>query len=123
MIEGCTVKANPDYRLLLSNVDLGVPLMAQDLQAGLDFQVRPPELFEGKEMGEDALRLLGEYRKLLKGVREIIDQEHKVLKESLRWGKTLKFLQTAPTMGIQLTSGFKNNKFNRCHLPLIKKRC
>ena len=56
--------ANPDDRLLLSNADLGVPLMALDLQAGLDFQVRPPELFEGKEMGEDALRLL---RSLLRG--------------------------------------------------------
>ena len=50
--------ANPDDRLLLSNADLGVPLMALDLQAGLDFRVRPPELFEGKAMGDDALRLI-----------------------------------------------------------------
>jgi hypothetical protein len=52
------VDANPDDRLLLSNADLGVPLMALDLQAGLDFRVRPPELFEGKAMGDDALRLI-----------------------------------------------------------------
>jgi len=87
MIEGCTVEADPDHRLLLSNADLGVPLMALDLQAGLDFQVRPPELFEGKAMGEDALRLLREYRKLLQGVRETIGTERKVLGASLRWEK------------------------------------
>jgi len=87
LIEGCTVEADPDHRLLLSNADLGVPLMALDLQAGLDFQVRPPELFEGKEMGEDALRLLREYRKLLKEIMETVSRERNVLKDSLRWEK------------------------------------
>jgi hypothetical protein len=87
LIEGCSVKADPDHRLLLSNADLGVPLMSLDLQAGLDFQVRPPELFEGKEMGEDALRLLGEYRKLLNEIMETVGRERKVLKDSLRWEK------------------------------------
>jgi len=87
LIEGCSVEADPDHRLLLSNADLGVPLMALDLQAGLDFQVRPKELFEGKEMGEDALRLLREYRKLRQGIRETIGNERKVLRDSLRWEK------------------------------------
>ena len=89
LIEGCSVEADPDHRLLMSNADLGVPLMALDLQAGLDFQVRPPELFEGKEMGEDALRLLQEYRKLLSGIRETIGRERRALRESLRWEKGL----------------------------------
>lgn len=87
LIEGCTVEADPDHRLLLSNADLGVPLMALDLQTGLDFQVRPPELFEGKAMGEDALRLLRGYRKLLKEIMETVAGETKVLKDSLRWEK------------------------------------
>ena len=87
LIEGCSVEADPDHRLLLSNADLGVPLMALDLQTGLDFQVRPPELFEGKEMGEDALRLLREYRKLLKEIMETVARERNVLKDSLRWEK------------------------------------
>jgi hypothetical protein len=87
LIEGCSVEADPDHRLLLSNADLGVPLMALDLQTGLDFQVRPPELFEGKAMGEDALRLLREYRKLLKEIMETVAGETKVLKASLRWEK------------------------------------
>jgi len=53
LIEGCSVEADPERRLLLSNADLGVPLMARDLQTGLDFQALPKELFEGKEMGDD----------------------------------------------------------------------
>lgn len=89
LIEGCSVDADPEHRLLLSNADLGVPLMARDVQAGLDFQSRPQELFEGKEMGEDALRLLGEYRLILQEVREIVCRENKVLKESLKWARTI----------------------------------
>jgi hypothetical protein len=89
LIEGCSVEADPDHRLLLSNADLGVPLMALDLQTGLDFQARLPELFEGKAMGEDALRLLREYRKLLKTLQETICRERKVLTEGLRWQKSV----------------------------------
>jgi len=89
MIEGCAVDANPDRRLLLSNADLGVPLMAQDVQTGLDFQSRPRELFEGRAMGEDALRILGEYRALLKEIRGTVIRESKVLKGSIRWAKSL----------------------------------
>ena len=89
LIEGCSVEADPDRRLLLSNADLGVPLMARDVQAGLDFQSRPRELFEGKAMGEDALRILGEYRGLLQEIRETVSREGKVVKNSIRWAKTL----------------------------------
>jgi hypothetical protein len=93
LIEGCSAEADPDRRLLLSNADLGVPVMARDLQEGFDFSSdRPRELFEVKEMGEDALRLLGEYRILLQEVRERVLREMKVIKESLRWGKSLEFL-------------------------------
>ena len=89
LIEGSSAEADPEHRLLLSNADLGVPLMARDVQAGLDFQSRPQELFEGKEMGEDALRVLGEYRTLLGGIRETVASERAVLKETLRWEKSL----------------------------------
>jgi hypothetical protein len=92
MIEGCSAEADPEHRLLLSNADLGVPLMARDVQAGLDFSAgRPKELFEGKEMGEDALRLLGEYRDSLKEVRGIVGRERMVLKDSLKWAQSLGF--------------------------------
>lgn len=89
LIEGCSVEADPEHRLLFSNADLGVPLMSRDVQAGLDFQKRPSELFVGKEMGEDALRLLCEYRVLLQEVRGIVGRERKVMKESLKWAKSV----------------------------------
>ena len=90
LIEGCAVEANPDRRLLLSNADLGVPLMARDVQAGLDFSAGcPQELFDGGEMGEDALRILREYRDSLQEVRELVGRERKVLSASLRWEKSL----------------------------------
>ena len=91
MIEGCSVEADPDRRLLLSNADLGVSLMAQDVQTGLDFQSRPKELFEGQEMGEDALRLLAEYRGHLKAIRDTVAWESNVLKATLRWAKNVGF--------------------------------
>ena len=90
-IQGCSAEADPDRRLLLSNADLGVPLMARDLQTGLDFQALPKELFEGRSMGEDALRILREYRVLLQEIRGIVAREGKVLKNSLRWAKSLGF--------------------------------
>jgi hypothetical protein len=90
LIEGCSVEADPDRRLLLSNADLGVPLMARDLQTGLDFQALPKELFEGKEMGDDALRILGEYRGLLQEIGKTVAREGKVLKGSLRWAKSVR---------------------------------
>ena len=88
-IQGCSVEADPERRLLLSNADLGVPLMARDLQTGLDFQALPKELFEGKEMGDDALRILGEYRELLQEIGKTVSREGKVVKSSLHWAKTL----------------------------------
>jgi len=93
LIEGCTVEVDPEKRLLLSNADLGVPLMARDVQAGLDFSAgRLKELFEGRAMGEDAILLLGEYRVLLQLIRETVAREMKVIKGSLRWAKMVGIL-------------------------------
>lgn len=61
------------------------------------FRERSPKIFgsedawsgtTGGQMGEDALRLLGEYRDLLQEVREIVGRERKVLWDSLQWTKT-----------------------------------
>jgi len=89
VIEGCTAESDPSHRLLLSNADLGVPLMARDIQAGLDFKSRPRELFEGKEMGEDALRILREYSALIHEIKQTVARERRVLKEGLKWQKTV----------------------------------
>ena len=90
LIEGCSAEADPEHRLLLSNADLGVPLMARDVQAGLNFRTgRPQELFEGQAMGEDALRVLNDYRSMLTGILKTVASESAVLRETIRWGKTL----------------------------------
>ena len=81
--------ANHDDRLLLSNADLGVPLMALDLQAGMDFEVRPIELFKGKEMGEDAMRLLEDYRNEFRTIRKTVSVERISLRESFSCDKSL----------------------------------
>ena len=60
-LDACGAKAHRNRRLLLTNYDMGVEVSAMTLQLGLDFSVKLPELFAGKEMGEDALRVLKEY--------------------------------------------------------------
>lgn len=90
IIAGCSAEADPDRRLLLSNADLGVPLLARDLQPGLDFTAeKPHELFGGREMGEDAVRLLVDYRTELRSIMAAIAAERPVLKETLRWEKSV----------------------------------
>jgi hypothetical protein len=89
MVDACTVPANPERRLLLSNIDLGFPLPATDLQIGLNFGGSSPELFAGKEMGEDALRLISDYRTRLAAIRSTVASEITVLKGSIKWGRGL----------------------------------
>lgn len=89
MVDACAVAADPDRRLLLSNIDLGSPLLATDLQIGLNFAASSPELFAGKEMGEDALKLLQDYRTRLTAIRSTVGSELSVLKEANKWGRGL----------------------------------
>ena len=91
VIEGCSTEADPDHRLLLTNADLGVPLTARDVQAGLDFLIRPQELFAEKEMGADFERMINRYRILLQEVMDTSTQEAHVIKETLKWIKTIGF--------------------------------
>ncbi len=62
MVDACAYPSDPDRRLLLSNIDLGFPLPSTDLQIGLHFAAASPELFAGKDIGEDALRLIIDQR-------------------------------------------------------------
>jgi hypothetical protein len=89
MVDACSVSPNPERRLLLSNIDLGFPLPATDLQIGLDFSISSPELFAGKEMGEDALRLISDYRTRLTGIFLSVASESRILRDALKWGKEL----------------------------------
>jgi hypothetical protein len=90
MVDACSVAGDPDRRLLLSNIDLGFLLPATDLQIGLNFAASSPELFAGKEMGEDALRLISDYRTRLTALCSSVDSESKLLRDALKWGKGLK---------------------------------
>lgn len=56
---------------------------------GLNFAEAPSELFAGKEMGEDALRVLGQYLKLFSRVQADMSVEIPLLREATRWGGRL----------------------------------
>jgi len=85
-LDSCGKTTHPERRLLLSNYDLGIPLgSAQALQAGLDFSDKLPELFEGQEMGEDALRVFDQCLKLRKEILKEIAVELPQVRESVKW--------------------------------------
>jgi hypothetical protein len=84
MVDACAFGSDPDRRLLLSNIDLGCPLLATEVQIGLNFAATSPELFAGKEMGEDALRLISDYRTRLAGIRSAVTTESKILRDALK---------------------------------------
>lgn len=88
-VDACSVAAEPDRRLLLSNIDLGFILPATELQIGLNFATSSPELFAGKEMGEDALRLISDYRTRLTSIRLSVGSELSVLKGAIKWGMAM----------------------------------
>jgi len=73
--------------MLLGN--LGITLPATDLQIGLNFAASAPELFAGKEMGEDALRLFSDYRARLAVIRSAVGSELSILKGATTWGRSL----------------------------------
>jgi hypothetical protein len=89
MVDACAFAADTDRRLLLSNIDLGFPLPATDLQIGLNFAATSHELFDGRDMGEDALRLISDYRTCLSAIRSTVASERPLLKEAIKWSKEM----------------------------------
>lgn len=86
-LDACGVNTHSGRRLLLSNYDLGVHLPSGALQLGLNFAERPAELWTGRDMGEDELRLLKEYLQQLGSLRASIRTELPVTLAAARWGK------------------------------------
>ena len=85
-LDACGHAHHREQRLLLSNFDVGIPLdTAREIQTGLDFSDHPPELFHGAEMGEDALRVLGECRKLRKNILADVLAELPRVREAAKW--------------------------------------
>ena len=74
-LDACGQTTHRKRRLLLTNYDLGVAIPARMLQLGLNFGDALPELFAGKEMGEDALRVLEEYLTALATIRRDVGDE------------------------------------------------
>jgi hypothetical protein len=89
MLDACAFPADSDRRLLLSNINLGFILPATDLQIGLDFSISSQDLFAGKDMGEDALKLLQDYRTRLTSIRASVASELPVLKGAILWARGL----------------------------------
>lgn len=88
-LDACGRTTHRERRLLLSNFDLGISLAAREVQTGLDFSDKLPELFEGKAMGEDALRVLDECLKLEKNILAKIRQELPQLRMAAKWAAHL----------------------------------
>jgi len=86
-LDACGPTRKPHHRLLLSNYDMGFHLKSHAVQLGLDFSKVAPELFAGKEMGEDALRVLGQYLEIHTRIQKDIGNETLLLREATRWGR------------------------------------
>ena len=85
MIDGHAAAGNDSRRLFLSRFDIGTDLQSACLPPGLDFSPAPVELFGGRDMGEDALRLLGTYLAELKPVLVTVASQSALLGEAARW--------------------------------------
>jgi hypothetical protein len=85
MIDGHAAAGIDSRRLFLSRFDIGTDLQSACVQPGLDFSPAPAELFGGRDMGEDALRLLGIYLAELKPVLSTVASQAAMLGEAARW--------------------------------------
>lgn len=59
------------------------------LQLGLNFAKATPELFAGPEMGEDAMRVLADFRKLYARIAVDVEAELPHVRAAVAWAKTL----------------------------------
>ena len=88
-LDSCGATTNQRRRLLLTNHDLGVSLASAEVQTGLDFADSLPELFAGREMGEDAIRVLRECLELRARVLGEIAIELPRVRGASRWASRL----------------------------------
>jgi len=88
-LDACGHKLHRNRRLLLSNFDLGVPLEAREVQKGLDFSDQLPELFQGREMDEDALRVLDDCWRREKAILDQVRGELPHIHAAAKWASHL----------------------------------
>lgn len=87
-LDSCGAAPNPNRRLLLSNHELGVDIEGGGVQLGLDFAEATPELFAGEVMGEDALRILNDYRQQYAEIRAHVKRELSTTRDAITWAKS-----------------------------------
>ncbi len=89
-LDACGLTNHPRRRLLLSNFDLGFALPVRAVQLGLNFADVGAELFAGKEMGEDAIRVLVETLKLHHAICADAAGERPLAIAAIRWARRFK---------------------------------
>jgi hypothetical protein len=95
-LDACGQPAHRRRRLLLTNYDLGVAIPSRMLQLGLNFGNALPELFAGKEMGEDAFRVLEEYLTALFLILRDVGEELPHTRAAVTWARTLLSMGAPP---------------------------
>ena len=88
-LDACGRPGHRERRLLLSHFDLGIPLNGRELQPGLDFSDQLPELFSGREMGEDAWRVLRQCLALRETILREVRAELPGLRNAAKWAAHL----------------------------------
>ena len=88
-LDSCGAVSHRHRRLLLTNFDIGIAVPSKEIQLGLNFAEKAPELFGGAEMGEDALRVLNEYITLHTRIRADVATELPHLRETTKWAARL----------------------------------
>ena len=88
-LDACGQTTHRERRLLFTNYDLGVQIPARVLQLGLNFGGALPELFEGREMGEDAPRLLEAYLTAIAALRRDVANELPVVRAAAALARSL----------------------------------
>ena len=88
-LDSCGATTSPNRRLLLTNYELGAEVHGKGVQLGLNFADTAPELFAGQEMGEDALRVLNDYRRLYDRISSDIIAELSHVREAISWAKRI----------------------------------
>ncbi len=88
-LDSCGLVTNPKRRLLLTNYELGTGVHDEGVQLSLNFAVSAPELFAGREMGEDALRVLNDYRRLHARIRAEVKAEAAQVREAAAWARRM----------------------------------
>ena len=86
-LDSCGVTTSPKRRLLLTNYELGADVHGKGVQLGLNFADTAPELFDGQEMGEDALRVLNDYRKLHARISADVKAELPQVRAAVAWSR------------------------------------